>query len=181
MKKLVKPVIGTDKDTSFRHRALAKGGLQDAADFLSQVEKVSITLESGKVLEIDLAHELKIPTDPLLLRRDLARAPSQLAFFAYQMERAHAVLRRLERDEEKASGTASLTYRTWYKDHEGVSYTEDMIRSRVGIDTTVCKVRDDLIAARNVYGVLRATRDAIEHRVYAIRKLVGNDGDANRG
>lgn len=180
-KKIAPAVAGIDKETSHRHRALAKqGGISDAADFLSKVEDIQIKLESGEVVTINPAKELKVPTDPISLQRELARAPAQLAFFSYQAERAHAEVRRLERAEEKTSGETSLTYRAWYK-AEGASVTEDIIRSRVGIDSKVCAARDDLINARNLYGVLRATRDAVEHRVYVLRKLVGNDGNATSG
>ena len=148
---------------------------------LAEVSGVAITLENGRTVTLKPADELSVSADPLELREEALRAPAQLAFWAYQTERASTQVRQTERDLAHREGFASLTYRQWYNDQKA-TYTEDMIRSRVSIDAEVDKLRNQLLTHKQLYGVLRAMRDSVEHRAYVLRRLTSPDGTtAQRG
>jgi hypothetical protein len=145
------------------------------ATHLKDVAAVTITLESGEQVTLHPDNELKIPTDPILIKKEALRAPAQLAFWAYQTERALKEVRNTEYELAKKEGDMSLVYRQWYL-KEKATYTEDMIRSRLSVDAEVDALRKQLLVARDLYGVIRATRDSVEHRVYVLRKIIGQDG-----
>jgi hypothetical protein len=163
------------KRTQARVAAQTTVSKKVAADYVKHIPEIELTMDNGEVVRLSPAAELHIPSDPFMLRKALEKAPGGLAFWSYQTERALKRCRDLERALAHKEGVSSLTYREWYDSELKQKYTEDMIRSRVSIDAAVDKLRTDLNAARDLYGVLRATRDAVEHRIFALRKLIGHD------
>lgn len=145
-----------------------------AANYINKIASITITLDNGDKETFSPADELAIPSDPLMQRKALQQVPSQLAFWAYQAERAFTLVRDLRRELARDEGFASLGYRMSYDEAEQ-KYTEDMIRSRVSIDKKVDDLRKALTEAETTYGVLRATREAVEHRAFALRKLIGSE------
>lgn len=134
------------------------------ADYIRTVAGITLNLEDGNIVEFTPADELAIPSDPKEQRDLLRKIPAQVAFWAYQAERQLRVVRELRRELAHAEGISSLTYRQWYREELDQKYTEDMISSRVSTDTKVDDLRKALTAAESTYGVLRATREAVEHR-----------------
>lgn len=139
-------------------------------DFLSDVEALVITLENGERVRFNIAREVAIPDDDLLV--DGARkAAARFAFWAYQTERALAKLRTAERllAEEEAV-MYRIVREQFHKD--GLETTEPRIRAVVNGQPTVktrqCKLND----LRRQHGMLRAVKDAVEHRTWTIRSLL---------
>lgn len=152
-----------------------------AADYIKHVAEITLTLEGGVKATLYPEVETAIPSEPLAQIKALMKAPAQLAFWGYQTERASKAMRDAERSLSRVEGEKSLVYRKWYQDHLETKYTEDMIRSRLAMDDDVDQEKIKLNEARDLYGILRATRDAVEHRVYALRKLIGPDSTATKG
>lgn len=149
-------------------------------DYLDQVEDIRIKLENGTEVVLQPREELRVPTGPDEIRDECREGPSRLAFWAYQENRALSKVRTIERELAKLEGQTNLVYRKFLTD-EGEPVTESIIRSRVDIETEVETKRIQLNAAQTNYGFIRATRDALEHRMYVLRKLVANDAEVNRG
>jgi hypothetical protein len=147
--------------------------LRDAADALASIEKLRVQLENGEEVTLDVAKELEIPTDLGELVAAGRRAPAQLAFWGYQMERALGRLRKAEEALAREEGRQYLVYRRWYESEECVEPTEAMVRSRVDQDAKVRPFRIALRARKQEYGALRAVRDAVNHRVSMVRTLIG--------
>lgn len=148
-------------------------------DFLD-VEAITLTMENGEVVTLRPKDELKIPTDPDLLRKAAITGPSRLAFWDYQTERCLRVVRDQERDLERIEGEAGLVMRK-FLEQEGEVRNESVIRDRLAIDDKVVEARKKLNSAKESYGVLRATTDAVRHRMYVLTKLLTNDANATRG
>jgi hypothetical protein len=148
-------------------------------DFLS-LEAITLNLEGGKTVTLRPADELFIPTDPEALRTEGIRAPGRLAFWDYQAERSFRKVRELERALDQLEGQMDLGYRR-YLEEEGEKITETRVRSRVACEGPVDDLRKELNAAKEAYGFLRATTDAVRHRMFVLNKLLVQDANAQRG
>lgn len=135
------------------------------------MESLTLELESGEVVELDVRELTTIPTDPDELRLAASRAPASLAFVAAQAERWLRRVRMEEWDLQALEGQTYLVYRQWYVE-QAVTPTEGMIRSRVDQDQKVRDARIALAATKEFYGVLRGLRDAVDHRCSLIRTLI---------
>lgn len=149
----------------------AKGALH-----LSDVAQVTLVLESKATVVFTPDDEMAIPTDPAEMRQAALRAPAQLAFWSYQTERALRDVRQTEYELTKVEGEMSLVYRQWFLSQKN-TYTEDMVRSRVSVDAKVDALRNQLLTVREIYGIIRATRDSVEHRCYVLRKIIGPESN----
>jgi hypothetical protein len=143
---------------------------QYAADYVDRIPEITLTMEDGTHCTFRWSREVVIPADLLAQKREYLRAPAQIAFWAYQTERALRDVRDKEKALAAKEGEMNLVYRQWYTS-ENQEYTEGQIRARVDTDGVVATAREDLNSARNMYGTLRSLRDAVEHRVHVLRQL----------
>lgn len=140
-------------------------------DFLAGVAAIALTLENGEKVRFNIARETAIPSDDTLLRT-AKRAAARLAFWAYQTERALARVREHERVLAQVEGRAYQYFRIYYTDHEGVDVTEAMLRAAIDQDPKVRAARISLNVRRNEHGLLRAVREAVDHRAWMVRALL---------
>lgn len=141
-------------------------------DYLRDLTSVTIRLESGEDVRLNIARETRIPADPDRLKEAARTAPARLAFWAYQSERALAALRKTEREAARIEGYHYQVYRKLYEEHENVDPTEAMLRAAVDQDPKVRAARIALSSRKTEYGTLRAVRDAVEHRSWMLRTLL---------
>lgn len=145
-------------------------------DHLQDVEAITLVLDNGERTTLKIADELAVPDDPVELMREAKRAPARMAFWAYQMERALATLRAKERSFAKCEGMEYMIARTYIQDHTEVEIaTEGNIRSRVSQSPTWNAEKEEVERAQRSYGVLRAVREALEHRSHLLRRLIAHD------
>lgn len=160
--------------------AAQKKKITHGEDCLANIAAIEIHLENGEYVSFSMDEELRIPTDPLEVLKEARKAPARLAFFAYQAERQLSNVRKLEIDVAEEEGFCDLVTRKWYDEHTSEEYTETMVRSRVAIDKKIKSSKMTLNSARMRYSILRALRDSLEHRLYVLRKIVGQESDAYR-
>lgn len=146
-------------------------------DLLRGIESIDIKLESGETVTVKMAGELDVPDDPRLIMREAKRAPARLAFWSYQTERALARLRAKEREHGKAEGEAYVKCRGYVQGTIVDIATEPNVRAHLSAFETheLKTAKDDLAAAQIQYGVLRALRDASEHRSHLLRRLIAHE------
>lgn len=154
-------------------------GARHGEDFLDGVEAVSILLENGKVATLRIKDELLIPDDPVALLREAKQAPARLAFWSYQAERALSQLRTFERQCASAAGHEYHLQRTFIVEHTDAEMpTEGNIRARMDNSPELNVQKERVETAQRRYGVLRAVRDALEHRSHLLRKLISREFEA---
>lgn len=156
-----------------RKRSQIDKALRTAADVLSDIEALRVRLENKEEITLDLAAELEIPTDPKAMIEAAHKAPAQVAFWNYQTERALARLRKAEAALAKEEGTQLLVYRQWYLTEECEMPTGATLRARLDTDTKCRRFRVALMARKTEHGHLRAVRDAVDHRAWMLRTLIG--------
>lgn len=145
-------------------------------DHLASLEAIIVKLENGSTVEFNRKEELSTEDGTLALLRQARDCPARYAFWAYQSDRALAVVRRLEVEVAELEGETYLVYRKWYQDETDEDYISDgMIRSRVASDDRVITIRKRLNRARKQYDMLRTMRYAQEHRCYVLRRLIARD------
>lgn len=142
-----------------------------AEDHLAGFEAVTVLLENGEEACLNVAREVRIPSDPDKMIEAARRAPARLAFWAYQSERAFTSLRKAEREANRVEGYTYQVYRRMYE-NEGETPTEGMIRAALDQDPKVRKVRIAVSSRKSEYGVLRSMRDVMEHRAWMLRALL---------
>lgn len=138
-------------------------------------------MENGEQVTTSIAAELEIPDGPREREREAARAPARFAFWAYQTERALAALRLAERRVEEAEAVEYQMARSWIAEHTTVEVpTEANVRTRMLLVQSgpLKTLKDSLAEAQVRYGVLRALRDASEHRSHALRRLTAQHNES---
>jgi len=143
-----------------------------AEDYLADVAAITIKLENGEEVELDIASETYVPTDSEELAEAARRSPAKLAFWAYQTERALEDLRRQEQHLVQYEGRNYDLYRVYFTDEQAVDPTEAMIRAKLDQDSEVRRWRLALRRRRREYGLLRAVRDAVDRRDSVLRTLL---------
>lgn len=138
---------------------------------LKDLQAISIRLESGDVVELDVDVELHVGTTPAEFAEELRVSHSRYAFWSYQETRALRDVRKQEKVLAEAEARANLIWRQYYDKHSAEYATNDMIRSRVSLESDVQSARIKLNTLRHHYDVLRAMRVAQDHRAQAIRHL----------
>jgi hypothetical protein len=153
-------------------------------DLLRHLSSVVVRLESGEEVLFNLDDELAIPHDPEAIMDEAERAPAKTAFWAYQMERALREVRDRENDLEILEGEKYVSVRDHLMTHPDwrvVKPTDALIRSVLAQQDSVGDLREKLSALRESYGILRAVKDACEHRCFLLRKLIAQDQQAKFG
>ena len=156
-----------------KKRSSARAALRTAADVLSDIAALRVALESGEVVELDLAKELEIPRDPAALAKAARRAPAQVAFWNYQTERALDKVRGAETKLAEEEGKHHIYWKAWYEQEENETPPQGTLRARLDCDLELRRFRVALRARRKEYGRLRAVRDAVDHRAWTVRTLIG--------
>lgn len=161
-------------------RRRAKPKTWKGEELLSEIQEISIRLESGKVAKLSIANELAISDDPDELFEQALSAHSRYAFWAYQAERAMAQLRQAEADFAKLEGDRRYRYEKVARDED--RYTSAAtIGGLVAGDPKLEKQRKGLIELRTHWTIMRAVADALDHRTHLLRRLIAKDHDATRG
>jgi hypothetical protein len=132
---------------------------------------IRVKLEGDKVVHFDPHEELLIPDAPREIKSEAKKAPARFAFWAYQAERVLAKVRELEAELDRAVAEADLIHRNWRAEEAG-EYREGEIRSYVQRDKPVVTLRRALKDTREHYGLLRAIKDAHEHRCKILQGLL---------
>jgi len=144
--------------------------------FLHNIEEITIRLEDGDELRVDLRRELHTPEDPVHLRHAMARAPARFAFWAYQYERANAEVKKAEHELAQEEAIVWHIYKKQFDDIFGRNYYHNIITQRVNADESVLDKRRHVADAQKHAGILRALRDAVQHRIYVLRALAAPVG-----
>ena len=144
-------------------------------DALCDIAAITIILESGQKARFNLEDELCISDDPVKVGEEVRRSPARVAFWAYQMERALAEVRRFEAMHDKAEGEMWLTFRKYYQDHTDEKYIpKELVTSATTINSEVTNARANLNKARRHHGIIRAISQAVRSRDYVLRELVAS-------
>lgn len=141
-------------------------------DYLKDLRSVTILLENGERVRLDIEREVRIPIDPDKLYEAARTSPARLAFWAYQTERALRSLRIAERECARAEGYWYQVYRRVYEKEECVDPTEAMLRASLDQDRNVKEKRIAVSSRKTEYGTVRAVRDAIEQRTWMLRAML---------
>jgi hypothetical protein len=145
------------------------------ADLLREIPALEIRLENGRKCAFSMAEELKFPTDPDDLRQAAIQAPSQLAFWNYQLERSLHALRVQGGQTKKVESEWYIRYRKFRNEKTDGFTTEAQLRADLDLDNDVMVARSRLHATKLQHGLCRAMRDSVEHRVYLLRRLIEPD------
>lgn len=147
---------------------------------LAEVASISIRLESGKVAKFNLAKELSVSNDPLVMLDQALNAHARFAFWSYQSSRAFRQVREAEIALAKLEGDRLYRYSKAAKDED--RYTSgSVVSGLVDSDDTVLAARNNLNQLREHWTILKTTADALDHRAHLLRRLLARDQEANRG
>lgn len=150
---------------------------QDGGEqFLDNIEEFTLTLEDGTVLRVDIQRELQTPDDPIHVRYALMRAPARFAFWAYQYERAQALAKKAEQELVQEEAIVWHVYKQQFDAALGRNYYHNIIQRRVDADEGVLDKRRHLVETQKHAGLLRALRDAVQHRIFVLRTLAAPAG-----
>jgi hypothetical protein len=151
-------------------------------DFLSGLEAVTIKLENGTVVTINVEDELCVPEGTIALEHEARLSPSRFAFWAYQAERVLGKLRAEEVKLAHQTGEVWLTHKEYYRTETDDRFiAKETLQAHVDISTDVRSIQIKVDKLRKQYGILRAIRDAVEHRDFVIRRLLGKETEAKQG
>ena len=144
----------------------------DSFEALSRVSRISVKLENGEVQEFSPAEELRIPDDPAGLVAEARKVSARFAFWAYQEELQLGRVRALERRLELVESMYDQPARRALHETTPSGITESAVRACITGTPEVRKVRVLLDKARKEYGLLRAMRRAMDHKCFAVDRLV---------
>mgnify|MGYP005853119921 CR=1 FL=1 len=142
-------------------------------DALATVKALRLHLEDGTDADFDLSKELAVPRSHAERIKALERSPAQLAFWRYQAARAAGQARKAETERDRIEGETTLILRKWIDDTQDYSANDfGVLRGHLNADATVNRYRRKADAAKRDAEKVRAVADAVEHRMYVLRKLV---------
>jgi hypothetical protein len=148
-------------------------------DLLSEISEITIKLESGKIVRLDVEEELCVPDGPIALEHAARRSPARFAFWAYQTERALGQVRAEEIKLAHKTGEVWLAHKEYYrKETDDRFIAKETLQSHVDISTEVRSLQIRVDKLRKQHGILRAIRDAVGYRDFVIRKLLGRETEA---
>jgi hypothetical protein len=146
---------------------------------LSEIESVSIRLESGKVAKFDIAAELAVSNDPETLHAQSLTAHSRFAFWEYQSARAKRELEAKEVDVARLLGDRRYRYSKVLKEEDRY-VASATVEGMLDGDSSVLAARIELNQLREHWSILRAVAKAHDHRAHLLRRLLAKDQDATR-
>lgn len=166
----------TKRDTEAGDVAAASG-----EDLLKKLGPITIELENHQTVMLKAASELHIPDDPGALIEAEKRAAARYAFWAYQTEVQMGRVRALQRKLEMKEGQGDTTFRTYIMEFCKWDVTETAVSGLKDIDPTIGTLRVALNRARKEYGILRVMKEALNHRCFALGRLVARMSDVQKG
>ncbi len=164
----------------------AEGGEGDvvnvsSADLLKKLGSITIELESHQKVSLNVASELYIPDGPVGIIKAEQRSAACYAFWAYQAEVQMGRVRALQRKLEMKEGQGDVTFRKYILLECEWDITEAAVSGLKDIDPTIGSLRVALNGARKEYGILRAMKEAMNHRCFALGRLVARMSDVQKG
>lgn len=153
------------------------------------LEKVTLTLEDKTEVTLNVSEELRIPEGSIPIWKASRKAPARYAFWAYQTARALASVRFTEQLLVEKSAEVNTVMRRAISDGDmdGVlgmtveAHHYGVVDSMVNQDKEVKELARRLMKRREMYELLRAIRDAMEHRTFILRKMLNQSPEAIMG
>ena len=155
--------------------------IQDSDAVLRQSSVViEVVLESGERVRFDMAREFRHVThaDSDAVSVEAIRATAQFAFWAAQLARAEAAVRRAADALRLTAAQCDLAYRT---DPNSRTYTEGGYRSLVRASPTVLDARRKLRDARRQRDMIRGVVDGLRHRCFLLTALLRKRAESPEG
>lgn len=149
-------------------------------DALAEIDSIEITLESGKVVKLNIAEELRVSADPVKLHKQAETAHSRYAFWEYQASRALSLVRSKESEVEKLEGDRRYRYSKVLKEEDRY-VASATVEGMLAGDNAVLSARNELTQLREHWSILKAIAGAHDHRSHLLRRLLAKDQDASRG
>jgi len=144
---------------------------------LRELAAIEVRLENGSKVAFRMETELLFPTDPDAVREAATKGPAQLAFWAYQAERALHAVRVQELKTKKVESEWYIRYRKYRNEQTDDFPTEAQLRADLDLDDEVLAARTKLHTTKQQYGLIKAMRDSVEHRIYLLRRLTEADNN----
>lgn len=154
---------------------------QRSESLLKGIAALKVKLESGQEVELSLSAELAIPDGPDELVNAARHGAERYAFWAYQYERALGRLRAEESKLVTVEGTWGQIWRKNIMENTEWDVTEKAVEEGKGIQPEVRDARITVNAVRKEAGILRAVKDAMNHRCFALDRLVARQAEVSRG
>lgn len=149
-------------------------------DALAEIESIEITLESGKVVKLNVAAELAVFADPVKFHKQAETAHSRYAFWEYQAARALTRVRERETDLAKLEGDRRYRYSKVLKEEDRY-VASSTVEGMLAGDNAVLSARNELTQLREHWSILKAIAGAHDHRAHLLRRLLARDQDSSRG
>ncbi len=165
----------------------ADGGTQgevppaSSADLLKKIGTVKVKLEGGQTVALNVAKELRVPDGPVAILQAQKQAPACYAFWAYQAEIQMGRVRALQRKLEFVEGGYDQPIRDTLHENTPSGITESAVRAVKDTHGGIRQARMALDRARREQGVLRAMKEAHNHRCFALDRLVARMADVQKG
>lgn len=157
------------------------GGVECGEDLLKKIGSVKVHLENGQVVSLNVAKELRIPDGPHTIIEAEKKAAARYAFWAYQAEIQMGRVRALQRQLEMKESQGDVTFRTYIINECQWDVTEAAVSALKDMDATIGGMRVALNKARKEYGILRVMKEALNHRCFALDRLVARMSDVQKG
>jgi hypothetical protein len=148
---------------------------------LRDIPSISIKLENGQVVTLKPSRELRIPDDPVKLLQEAAKASARYAFWAYQEEMQLGRVRTSERHLAFVEGGYDQPVRDQLHEQTPGGITESAVKAVKDTHNEVCSARAKLDEDRRQYGILRVMRKALDHRCFALDRLVARMAEVHKG
>jgi hypothetical protein len=160
----------------------AESVVQTSSDkLLKGLGSIKVKLENGQIVALSVAKELRIPDGPTAIIEEEKKAAARYAFWAYQTEIQMGRVRALQRQLEMKEGQGDITYRKYITLECEWDPTEASVSAYKDVDPTIGGMRAALNRARKEYGILRAMKEAQNHRCFALGRLVARMSDVQKG
>lgn len=147
---------------------------------LARIASVSVRMEDKSVVKLDVADEVRIPKDMDDIRDAASESPARIAFWSYQAARAAAEHRRVKIMHLRVIGRAYLRYHKYIDVETSDMPTKNLVGAYVRNDAEVRASRIALSDAQRQSDVIRAVRDAVQHRGYVLQMLLKYDSEVAR-
>jgi hypothetical protein len=175
-----KTVAASEKGSKLKLRTVGapvnppptKLGLKHGEEVLNK--RIEILLENNSIVVIDMRSEFEVPVDPEKMESHALKLTARLAFFNYQTARALDKVRKQEDYLKRLEGETAIAYR-WHIDNKTTYKSSEykLVEHFVDRDEDLHRERSRLTTLRNMYSELQSLRDALEHHVRIVSRLVG--------
>lgn len=145
----------------------------DSDDLLGDLKDITLKLESGEVVKLNVRRELHVPTDPVRLQRAVERSASRLAFWMYQAALSFDDLKSAEAVLRKEEGKYYELYRAYFSEEHGQVATHPQLSAKLDQDSVIRRYRIAFRKHQLQHGLVCAIRDAIQARDANLRNLRG--------